>query len=122
MKTAATALVALGLLLLAGCASAPETADIRVQAGMSRDDLRAYYGEPLRIQPGAAGGEDWYYRFVAWKARPTGESGTREDFGEKTSYASAGLSFSQETEEQPIHVSPAGYVRGPVPKGKVVKN
>ncbi len=115
-------LLAISLLVLAGCASAPEVADIRVQIGMSREDLRAYFGEPLRIEPGTAGGEDWYYRFIGWKARPMGESGSREEFGERTSYVTVGLDFSRPIEERPIHVSPAGYVIAPVPKGKVVKD
>ena len=40
MKTKGRVLLAIGLLILAGCASTPETSDIRVQAGMSRDDLK----------------------------------------------------------------------------------
>lgn len=120
MKTRDIVLAALSLFLLAGCASFPETSDTAVQLGMSRDNLRFHFGEPLRIEPVPAGGEDWYYRFVSWKTRPTSESGTSEAFGERTSYISVGLETTRENEEQPIHVSPEGYVIEPLPDGKVV--
>ena len=122
LKTRDIALVAVGLFLLAGCASTPKTADVAVQSGMSRADLRFYFGEPLRIVPGPWGGEDWYYRFVSLKTRPTGATGVIEEVGDNTSYVSVGLAFSKETEALPIHVSAEGYVISPVPTGKVVKN
>lgn len=89
---------------------------------MSRTDLRVYFGEPLRIERGPWGGEDWYYRFAAWKTGPTGSTGTTEEFGERTSYVSVGLAFSKDTEERPIHLSAEGYVIEPLPKGRVEKN
>jgi hypothetical protein len=122
MRTTAGALAGLILLLLAGCASTPGTADIRVQAGMSREDLLRYFGKPLRIEAGASGEEDWYYEFIGWKAAPTGESGNRDAAGERIAYVSVGLSFSQETTQRPIHLSAVGVVVGPVPKGKIVTN
>lgn len=121
MATRHLGLIAISLFVLVGCASAPKTADTTVQAGMSRNNLRFYFGEPLRIEPVASGGEDWYYRFVAWKVHPTSEAGTRDDFGEKTSYVAVGVSGSKETEEHPIHVAPDGFVVGPLPVGKVLK-
>jgi hypothetical protein len=89
---------------------------------MSRDELRLHFGEPLRIEPGAFGEEDWYYRFAAWETYPTGETGTTEDFGERTSYVAVGLGFSKKTVEHAIHVSAEGRVVEPLPKGKIVKN
>ena len=119
MKLPIAVLLALGWLAFAGCASAPPTSDIAVRLGMSRDDLRFFFGEPLRIERAASGGEDWYYRFVAWKTQPTHASGTTDEFGERTSYASVGLDFSRNTEERAIHVSAEGLVVAPLPAGKV---
>ena len=114
-------LAAMSLSVFVGCA-ARETTYSTVMEGMSRNVLRANFGEPLRIEPQASGGEDWYYNFSSWQAQPTGSSGTTEDFGDRTSYASAGLAFSQRVLELPVHVSSAGFVVSPLPKGKVVKN
>ena len=121
MKPWLVVLIAIGLLVLAGCASAPKTPDITLRVGMARDDLRLYFGEPLRIESVASGGEDWYYRFASWETHPTGSTSTTEDFGEKTSWVSVGLGFSKHAQERPIHVSPEGYVIEPLPKGKIVK-
>jgi hypothetical protein len=114
--------IALGLFLVAGCASDPKNAYATVLAGMSRNNLRFYFGEPLRIEPAAAGGEDWYYRFASLHVEPTGASGASEEFGQQTSYASASLDFSRQVVELPVHVSSEGFVVEPLPKGKVVKN
>ncbi len=122
MKTKGVILLAISLLALAGCASAPETSDIRVQTGMSRDDLRRYFGEPLRIEHAASGEEDWYYHFVSWKAGPMGPRGSNEEFGEPRSYATVGIDLSRPVTERAIHLSAAGYVIEPVPNGKVVKD
>lgn len=65
MKLGYIVLVAISSFMLAGCASAPETVDIAVRSGISRNALRLHSGEPLRIDPAASGGEDWYYRFLA---------------------------------------------------------
>jgi outer membrane protein assembly factor BamE (lipoprotein component of BamABCDE complex) len=121
MKAICIFLAAISL-LFAGCASDPHDAYSTALAGMSRNNLRFYFGEPLRIQSTPGGGEDWYYRFNTWKSQPTGASGNNNDFGQQSSYASAGLQFSQDTEERPVHVSADGFVVGPVPKGKIVKN
>jgi len=121
MKTRNIVLAVISLLVLAGCASAPETADADVYLGMSRNRLRARFGEPLRIVPVASGGEDWYYRFVSWKAHGTAEAGTSVDFGERTSSVSMSIDPSKGTEEHAIHVSSDGYVMAPLPEGKVVR-
>ena len=121
MRNLGLALVAISAFVLAGCASAPETAATAVRLGMSRSDLKLYFGEPLRVEPAAAGGENWYYRFSAWRARPTSEAGNTVDFGQPTSYVSVGVEFSKDTEEHPIHVSSDGYVITPLPNGKVVR-
>jgi len=105
---------------LAGCATATRTAVVDLQVGMSREDLRLHFGEPLRIEPAASGGENWYYRFVAWQTRPTQDSGISNEYGHLAPYASSGLDVSKGTEESPIHISSGGYVIEPLPKGKVV--
>jgi hypothetical protein len=112
----------MSLFIFAGCATNDETRYSTVLEGMSRNVLRANFGEPLRIEPAAAGGEDWYYRFSSWQTQPTGSSGTNDDFGQPTTYASAGLAFSKQVVELPVHVSAEGFVVPPLPKGKVVKN
>ena len=72
MRKRRIVLVAIGLLLLAGCANPPRTSDIAVRVGMSREDLRLHFGEPLRIDAQAGGAEDWYYHFAQWETYPTG--------------------------------------------------
>jgi hypothetical protein len=113
----------LGLLLLPGCATTedPVTSEFAVRVGMSRETLRLRYGEPVRIEKVAGGGEDWYYRFYAWKVQPVGESGTSVEYGEKTSYVSVGISSSKESGERAIHLSAEGLVVRPIPEGKVVR-
>jgi len=119
MKTGNLILAVISLWVLAGCASPPKPAVVPLQLGMSRADLRMYFGEPLRIEPAAGGGENWYYRFVSWKVHPAYETGVSVESGERTSYFSAGLQLGGETEERPVHVSPDGYVIRPLPAGKI---
>jgi outer membrane protein assembly factor BamE (lipoprotein component of BamABCDE complex) len=107
--------------VLAGCSSTPKTYST-VLEGMSRNVLRSYFGEPLRVEPGASGGEVWYYSFSTWQTQPTGSSGVSEEFGERTTYVSAGLEFSKQVEEMPVRISPEGFVVPPLPRGKVLKN
>jgi len=121
MKSRNIVLLVISLVVFAGCESAPETKDSELRPGMSRDDIKFYFGTPLRIEAGAAGGEDWYYRFVSWKTNPTQETGTREDSGERTTYVSVALDYSKDDAERPIHVSAEGYVIEPLPEGKIVK-
>ena len=111
----------MSLFLLAGCSTGPK-AYSTVLAGMSRNNLRSFFGKPLRIEPTASGGEDWYYRFSSVHARAVGASGQTDDFGQQGSYASSGVEFSRQIKELPVHVSSEGFVIKPLPKGKVVKN
>lgn len=121
MKITGLFLLALSLSVLGGCESTPRTSDISVRSGMSKEDVRRIFGEPLRIVPVALGNEDWYYCFVAWQSRPSQESGISTDYGQVAPYTSSGLEISKETVELPIHISSGGYVIDPLPQGKVVR-
>lgn len=115
-------LVLIGWCACAGCATAPPTRYSTVLEGMSRNNLRFYFGEPLRIEPGPSGGENWYYRFSSWHANPTGAAETSDDFGQRTSSASLVVEVSKQIVELPVHLSSDGFVVPPIPHGKVVKN
>jgi len=121
MKREFIAFAALSLFLFAGCASDSKPDPNGVRAGMIRSDLIQNFGEPVRMQHLDNGGENWYYPFSAWKKHATSDSGTINDFGERTTSGSVGLEFAKEIEEQPIHISPEGYVIHPLPEGKIVK-
>jgi hypothetical protein len=123
MKTANLVVLMASLLALAGCATTeePVTSEFPVRVGMPGSYLRERFGEPLRIEQRAGGGEDWYYQFYGWKVSPVSESGTRVEYGEKSSYVSVGVSSTKLNGEQPIHLSPEGKVIGPIPEGKVVR-
>jgi outer membrane protein assembly factor BamE (lipoprotein component of BamABCDE complex) len=105
------------LALLAGCATESDSPTIYV--GMSRDRLRARFGEPLRVERTRTGGEDWYYPFSSW--RNSNFEGNVENDGEtRSASVSMTLSDGNNTRECPIHLSPDGYVVEPLPVGKVV--
>lgn len=122
MKIKYVCFVIVSLCLFAGCASSPETNDIAVRAGMTSSDLKLFFGEPVRVQPGANGGADWYYRFAVWNSHASSESGVTVDANGVNSYASETLQPSKDTIEEPIHVSSGGYVIEPLPDGKIVRN
>jgi hypothetical protein len=50
------------------------------------------------------------------------KSSVQKSFAEVPTYVSAGLDFSKQVLELPVHVSTDGFVIPPIPKGKVVKN
>jgi hypothetical protein len=89
---------------------------------MSREDLKMFFGNPVRIEANANGGEDWYYCFYDWRSNSTTESGANIGTGGASSYANASVELSRNTTEEPVHISSGGYVIGPVPDGKIVKN
>ncbi len=92
----------------------------RLRLGMSREDLRACYGEPLRIEPASSGGENWFYPFNGWSAPEIGGVAARDPWDPNVSSVSLTLSSSHGTHEAPVHVSPEGYVIEPIPAGKLV--
>lgn len=111
--------VALLAALLNACVSdAPDPPRLRV--GMSRDDLRACFGPPLRTQPSPSGGEDWFYPFTGWSPPEIGGAATRDMYDPNISTVSVTLSSSHGTHESPVHLSPDGYVLDPLPSGKIV--
>jgi hypothetical protein len=112
--------------LFAGCASPPDNAsDVAVRVGMSQTELRVMYGAPVRIESNASGGEDWYYRFFSRYSGPvstTASSQTTDANGNVVSSSSESWQVGKSTDEEPIHLSAEGYVIGPLPSGKVLKN
>src|SRR5215469_17043308 len=124
MKIRSINLVAGVFILFAGCATAPDNAsDIAVRVGMSRNELKAVYGDPLRIESTPYGGQDWYYHFYSWAKGPTvSVSETTDANGYPTTSTSEGWQVEKGPIDEPIHLSPQGYVVGPLPSGKVLKN
>jgi hypothetical protein len=107
--------------VLVGCVSDSERAEPpRVRIGMSRDDLRFYFGNPMRIEPAASGGEDWYYSFASWGPPQVESTSSVDAFGERTASVSVSMSDTKTKQECPIHFSSDGYVIEPIPAGKIV--
>jgi hypothetical protein len=88
---------------------------------MSRDDLRACFGEPLRIEPAPTGGENWFYRFTGWSRPEIGGETSRDMFDPNVNTVSITLSSSHGTHESAVHISGDGYVVDPLPAGKIVR-
>jgi outer membrane protein assembly factor BamE (lipoprotein component of BamABCDE complex) len=126
MKNQNNILVACAFFLFAGCASPPDNAsDVKVRVGMSRSELTIMYGEPLRMESNASGGQDWYYHFYSrFKGQAVSATVSSEtDFGGDTvSSSSESYQLGSDTDEEPIHLSAEGYVVAPLPAGKVLKN
>jgi hypothetical protein len=110
------------LLLLAGCAETPETSENHLRLGLSREQLRERFGEPLRIESHGGDGEDWYYYFVSWDTHPSQASDASNDFGQRTTSGSLGIQFERSSEDLPVRISADGHVIAPLPQGKVVIN
>jgi hypothetical protein len=98
------------------CATDPETPSL--YAGMSRDRLRARFGEPLHIEHPKSGGEDWYYNFTS---PPELVGITSHDERTQTDAAAIGISENLGHRERPVHLSPDGFVTEPLPRGHLVK-
>ena len=86
--------------------------------GMSRDRLRARFGEPLRIEQARAGGEDWYYPF----SNPLDvQASSYHDGNSQSDSVSVSLGDSGKRQECPIHLSSEGFVIEPLPTGHIVR-
>jgi hypothetical protein len=105
----------LAAVAIAGCVTEPQES-ARVRVGMTRDDLRFFFGEPLRIEVVETGEEIWYYRVIAptapimggaaWQDAYTGEGGVAIE-----------VSPSEKVQmECPIFLSPEGQVVEPLPE------
>ena len=106
------------VLLLAGCATESDVPHL--YTGMSRDRLRARFGEPHRVEHKPAGGEDWYYAF----SNPLQIQGSSyHDEQTRSDSASVGISYTVgvDPQERPVHLSPEGYVIEPLPSGHIVR-
>jgi hypothetical protein len=99
-----------------GCVTESDTP--RLFVGMSRDRLKARFGEPLRVVPAAGGGEDWYYRF---SGPLEVQASSDHDVVSGSDSVSVSLSNSTSTRECPIHIRPEGYVVAPLPSGHIVR-
>src|ERR1700744_4988509 len=110
--------------LFGGCATDSDQTvpEAHVQLGMSRDDLKFYFGAPVRVEQVAGGGENWIYRFQNWKTEQQNSTETTDAFGAKTTTSSVSWQVGKKTEEQPVHISDEGFVVKPLPKGKIVRN
>ena len=111
----------LTLLLLAmgvfgGCATGSDAP--RLFTGMSRDRLRARFGEPLRVEPGPGGGEDWYYTF---SGSPDVQATRYHDVQSGSDSVSVTISDTTSAQASPIHLSADGYVIEPLPQGRIVR-
>ncbi len=115
LKPRLIGLALLTALALAGCASEPEE-PLRVRLGMSRDDLRFFFGEPLRVETVQTGGEVWFYRVIlpntprmdgeAWQDPYTGSGGV-----------AVSVSPSEKTRQEcPVFLSAEGRVIEPLPQ------
>ncbi len=110
-------LLILALLTLTGCQT--NSPDRHLHAGMTREELRADFGEPSRIEPDAPEGEDWYYLIRTWSKPAWGGATSKDDITQVGSVDFT-LSRSWTTEQRPVHLSKDGHVIDPVPIGKVV--
>ena len=106
------------LALLDGCASDSDSPALYV--GMSRERLRSRFGEPLRVERGRAGREDWYYS-VTSSGDPDIQASVNNDGASSSTSISATITDQKKTQECPIHLSVDGYVIEPLPVGQVVR-
>lgn len=110
-------LSAITALLITGCATDSDTPTLF--AGLSRDRLKAKFGEPIRIEHLFGGREDWYYSF----SNPLEIQATNNhDVPLETESSVIAITKSSGTRECPVHISPEGYVMEPLPKGHIVSN
>ena len=109
------------LAVLAGCATEPVVVTTPMHPGMSKAELRATYGPPLRSVPHGDGSEDWYYAFGT-QTHATTPIATHEQTADSQSTTVGEESSTTTTStERPVHLSPAGRVTGRIPPGNVVR-
>jgi hypothetical protein len=103
-------------LLITSCATGSDRPTLF--AGLSRDRLKAKFGEPIRIEHLFGGAQDWYYSF----SRPLEVQATSDhDVPVDTESAAIAVTKSSGTQELPVHISPEGFVMEPLPEGHIVR-
>lgn len=126
---------ALALMLVAlvfsACVSAPvdedKLCDVPVSLGMSRADLRSYFGEPRRIEGATDGGEKWYYTFSSpvekhVESATTENETTRTPTSTTTKITKTGTYWTTGGKrEEPVFLSTEGVVVDPIPAGRIVR-
>ncbi len=109
-------LVLVAMSVIAGCVTGSDAPSLYV--GMSRDRLRTRFGEPLRVERSAAGGEDWYYPF---SGPPDVQASSYHDIQDQSDSVSVTISDASNTHEGAVHLSPDGYVIEPLPRGHLAR-
>jgi hypothetical protein len=102
-----------------GCATDPAPEHPRVRVGMSREDVRFYFGEPLRIEA-TPWGEDWYYRCLYWSNPQVGGEVVQNAYDGSGAVSVSVSSPPGNKGECPIHLSADGHVIEPLPEGKIL--
>ncbi len=102
-----------------GCATETKFEQARVRVGMSRDDLKFYFGEPLRIENAGPDGEYWYYRFVSPENAQV-DGAVVHDVVDGSDTVAVSITPGRAKADLPIHVSPDGHVVEPIPEGKIL--
>jgi outer membrane protein assembly factor BamE (lipoprotein component of BamABCDE complex) len=111
-------------LLVASCSAPylPEVpSDVPVRAGMTRKELTAALGAPLRKEARAGGGEIWYYRFRIegiYTMRKGSNEWTKHDENKKPVLDA--MILAKEETQAPLQVSAEGKVTGEIPKGRIL--
>jgi outer membrane protein assembly factor BamE (lipoprotein component of BamABCDE complex) len=110
-----------GLVLLVGCATDPVILTTPIRSGMSKAELRAAYGSPVRVVSKADGSEDWYYTFGTQSHATQSISTHEQTVDGQTATVGEESATTTTSTEQPIRLSPAGRVTGRIPPGNVVR-
>ncbi|HEY1170649.1 MAG TPA: hypothetical protein VGH19_04695 [Verrucomicrobiae bacterium] len=109
------------VILVTGCSttSEPLVIDTPMRVGMTREELRAKFGPPLRIERSNDGAENWYYNFGTQSTSPTTFTETTQTPHEKTVTYGVSYGKSLSYSEAAVKLSPLGKIET-VPPGKVV--
>lgn len=111
---------------LAGLLSCQGTGRSGLHLGMSKEEVTAKFGPPIRIEKDSNGGQEWYYRTSLMEATVERESTPGPDFsdewrladGETIQTSSVTKTLKKKYRELPVSISPDGKVDG-MPNGKL---
>ncbi|HYF33795.1 MAG TPA: outer membrane protein assembly factor BamE [Prosthecobacter sp.] len=95
------------LLTLAACSSSLPTPAMKI--GMTKQEVRTLYGEPLRIERQRGGGESWHYQMRVTRSEPrpftTGSAEYEPYKREPSTYtSSAGIEWGDTSQEHSASV------------------